>query len=94
MTLKLQEQEIPFGSPESVNYFVPHSDKLFVATPAALESFTRAELIECLCTLQQLAKEKGGIDYLQVFIDETRGKLWLLEDGEGGAITAMLPSDY
>lgn len=76
------------------NYFVPCSDKPFVATPAALEVFTREEIIECLCTLQHLAKEKGGIDYLQVFSDEIRGKLWFLEDGEGGAITAMLPSDY
>lgn len=94
MPLTLQEQEIPFGSPESVNYFSPSNDKPFVATPAALEKFTRDELISCLCTLQQLAKEKGGIDYLQVFVDEMRGKLWFLEDGDGGAITAMLPSDY
>jgi hypothetical protein len=30
-----------------------------------------------------------------VFKDtETDDKLWIMEDGEGGAITALLPEDY
>lgn len=41
------------------------------------------------------AEQHGGIDYLQVFEDESKSEaLWFIEDGPGGAITALLPSDY
>jgi len=33
--------------------------------------------------------------YLQVFEDSSRSEpLWFIEDGTGGAITSLLPSDY
>jgi hypothetical protein len=45
--------------------------------------------------LQAKAVEHRGLDYLQVFEDPVKGaRLWFMEDGEGGAITALLPSDY
>ena len=36
----------------------------------------------------------GGIDYLQVFETPDGARLWFIEDGEGGAITALLPEEY
>ena len=45
--------------------------------------------------LRQKADEHGGLDYLQVF--ESKGQtddFWFIEDGPGGDITALLPSDY
>jgi hypothetical protein len=36
-----------------------------------------------------------GLDYLQLFEDETKSEnLWFIEDDPGGAITALLPSDH
>ena len=44
---------------------------------------------------RQCLREHGGIDYLQVFTDPAKPEaLWFIEDGPGGAITALLPSDY
>ena len=41
------------------------------------------------------ADEHHGLDYLQVFkADDKPEDLWFIEDGEGGCITALLPSDY
>lgn len=52
-------------------------------------------IFPCLTILQRLAKEHEGIDYLQVFTDSSKPEpLWFIEDGDGGAITALLPSDY
>ena len=37
----------------------------------------------------------AGLDYLQVFDDPIKHeKQWFIEDGPGGAITALLPTDY
>lgn len=92
---KLKRQEIPLDHPESSNMFLPSAEKPFLATPAAIQMYTRETIIACLTTLQQKARESNGLDYLQVFEDEVRPeKLWFIEDGEGGAITALLPSDY
>lgn len=45
--------------------------------------------------LQRLADEHDGIDFLQVFEDPDKPEpLWSIEDDSGGAITALLPSDY
>lgn len=94
-TPELQPQEIPFDDPESVNMFHPGPDKPFVATPAAIEAYTREGIIACLGILRAKADEHGGLDYLQVFADPTKPEnLWFIEDGEGGAITALLPSDH
>ena len=87
-------QEIPFESPESCYMFQPSSEKPFVATPTAIELY-RDSILRCLRELQQLAKEKNGLDYLQIFEDPFKPEaLWFIEDDEGGAITALLPSDY
>ena len=91
----LRPQEIPLDDPESKYLFQPSSAKPFVATPAALERYGRDMIVACLQLLQRKAAEHEGVDYLQVFEDPTKGdRLWFIEDDEGGAITALLPSDY
>lgn len=93
--LPLKPQEIPFDDPQSSNFFQPSPLKPFVATPAALEAYGRQIIVQCLFHLQDLAKEHDGIDYLQVFVDPAKAdNLWFIDDGPGGAITALLPSDY
>ena len=96
MSLKLQPQEIPLDHADSKYRFQPGPEKPFLATPAAIEAYTRETIIACLWYLQTLAERHDGLDYLQVFHDETppQKKLWFIEDGPGGAINALLPSDY
>ena len=91
----LKPQEIPIDHPDSCNQFQPGPDKPFVATPGAIEVYGRETIIACFRVLQQKASEHRGIDYLQVFEDSAKSEnLWFIEDGSGGAITALLPSDY
>ncbi|MBW3599744.1 MAG: hypothetical protein KY475_21045 [Planctomycetes bacterium] len=91
----LRPQEIPLNDPRSQCYFQPSTAKPFVATPAALEMYGLDTILRCLESLQKRAREFEGLDYLQVFEDPKRAeRLWFIEDGEGGAITALLPSDY
>ena len=91
----LRPQEIPLDDPQSCEMFVPSVDKPFVATPAAIEMYGRETILACLTVLQEAAVANAGIDYLQVFeSDDSKEKLWFIEDGSGGAITALLPSDY
>jgi hypothetical protein len=93
--LKLKSQEIPIDHPDSNNMFRPSSEKPFVATPAAVEMYTQEVIIACWQVLCRRAEEHNGLDYLQVFeSDEHDENLWFIEDGSGGAITALLPSDY
>ncbi len=93
--LTLEPQEIPLDDPQSTNMFEPSSAKPFVATPAAIELYGLVTIVECLAVLQGKAKQHGGLDYLQEFVDPGQPEaLWFIEDGEGGAITALLPSDY
>lgn len=88
-------QEIPLDDPESSNMFTPTATKPFLATPAALKRFGPLVILACLDVLQKKAARHGGLDYLQVFEDsEKPERLWFIEDGEGGGITALLPSDY
>ncbi|MGA2618946.1 MAG: hypothetical protein ABSF26_15150 [Thermoguttaceae bacterium] len=90
----LKPQEIPFDSPESCNTFIPSARKPFLATPAALKAYGE-QIGPCLYQLQALAVLHDGLDYLQVFTDPSKPEaLWFIEGGEGGAITALLPSDY
>ena len=92
---KLKTQEIPLDDPQSCNMFRPSPDKPFMVTPAALEMYSREVIVGCWQVLRKQAGEHGGIDYLQVFEDESKSEnLWFIEDGDGGAITALLPSDY
>ena len=93
--LVLRPQEIPLDDLQSKYLFQPSPSKPFVATPAALDRFGQDMIVACLQMLQRKAAEHNGIDYLQVFEDPTTGeRLWFMEDDEGGAITALLPSDY
>jgi hypothetical protein len=90
----LQPQEISFDAPDSQHFFVPRPDLPFVATPAALALYGDA-IPRCLAILQGLAALHRGLDRLQVFTDPSKTEaLWYIEDGPGGAITALLPSDY
>jgi hypothetical protein len=90
----LKVQEIPYDHPDSRYMFQPTSDKPFVATSAAIAMYGDA-IYRCLTQLQCLAHRYNGLDYLQVFEDPEKPKaLWFIEDHDGGAITALLPSDY
>ena len=90
----LKTQEIPYDHPDSTCLFQPGPDKPFVATPAAIALY-RDQIYRCLTQLQELAGRYNGLDYLQVFEDPDKAEaLWIIEDGDGGAITALLPSDY
>ena len=94
-TLTLKQQEIPFDHADSCNFFQPTVNKPFVATPAALDRFGQDAIVRCLAELQRLADQHQGLDYLQVFLTQDGSDpLWFIEDGDGGAITALLPSDY
>lgn len=91
----LKEQEIPLDHPDSTCMFRPGPEKPFVTTPAAIEMYTREVILACWHVLRQKADEHQGLDYLQVFEDSSKPEgLWFIEDGDGGAITALLPSDY
>ena len=93
--LTLRPQEIPLDDPRSCCMFQPSAEKPFVATPAAIEQFGESTIIDCLRFLQSKAITCQGLDYLQVFeITGTNKHLWFIEDGDGGAITALLPDDY
>ena len=78
--------------------FAPSAEKPLVATPAAIEMYGRETILACLQVLQETAVKHGGLDYLQVFESADNAdkaeRLWFIEDGPGGAVTAMLPSDY
>ena len=91
----LKPQEIPLDHPDSNNMFQPAPDKPFVATPAAIEMYANEVIIACWQVLRGKADQHNGLDYLQVFeSDDHDENLWFIEDGPGGAITALLPSDY
>lgn len=81
-------------SPGSKYMFLPRPDKPFLATPAAMAMYGD-DIRRCLALLHTKAVQHHGLDYLQVFEDPTKSEpLWFIEDDEGGAITALLPSDY
>ena len=93
--LQWKPQEISYRSKESCNFFVPSKDKPFVATRTAFEQFDPATILACLAELQEEARKQDGLDYLQVFESpDTSERLWFIEDGPGGGITALLPDDY
>lgn len=91
--LQLKRQEIPYDHPDSRWMF----DKNFVSTTNAYHVFGPELLFVCLLHLQALARQRQGLDYLQVFKNlcklEHDGKdLWYIEDGL--VVTALLPEDY
>ena len=90
----LKPQEIPFDDPDSVHLFRPGPEQPLYATPAAIEIYTQEVILACLDLLRQKADQHQGLDYLQVFESPDKSEaLWFIEDGPGGAITALLPSD-
>lgn len=92
--LVLKVQEIPFDHPDSRYMFQPSAEKPFLSTPGAIAIY-REQIYHCLIQLQELAKQHNGLDYLQVFTAPDDGEdLWFIEDDAGGAVTALLPSDY
>lgn len=75
--------------------FQPSPEKPFLSTPGAIEVYQADTIMACLIILQLKAKKYQGLDYLQVFEDQEQSEnLWYIEDGDGGAITALLPSEY
>jgi len=91
----LNPQEIPFDHPDSRYLFQPGPDKPFLATAAVIATYSHEVLLKCLSVLRAQADEHHGLDYLQVFRSpDDREDLWFMEDGPGGAITALLPSDH
>ena len=93
--LTLRPQEIAIDDPRSCCMFQPSATKPFVATSAAIEQFGDSVIINSLRILQSKAIAEHGLDYLQVFeVAGTTTQLWFIEDGDGGAITALLPDDY
>ncbi len=91
--MTLRRQEIPLDHPDSCFRFLG-SRKPILTTPGAVEFFGRLTIVACLQHLQALASQHDGLDYLQVFETPGGARLWFIEDGEGGAITALLPTDY
>ena len=63
----------------------------FVATSAAVAKFGEAVIIAAHIMLQKEAKQKGGMDYLQVFEIDGQ-KLWFIDDITH--VTCLLPEDY
>ena len=92
--LTLKPQEVPFDSPESDCMFQPSAEKPLLATPEVVRVHTMEELMACLARVQHLAQVHNGADYLQVFKDDESGeRVFLIEDGPGGAITFCLPEE-
>ena len=71
-------------------------DSQFVATRNAIDKFGETVIVAAHIILLKAVKQKGGLDYLQVFedIEKKRPPLWFIDDGDGGATTALLPEDY
>jgi hypothetical protein len=94
--LVLKRQEVPLDDPRSRYLFRPGPEKPFVATSAAIEAHRQEVILRCLRLLQEQAELHRGLDYLQIFQNSRPGgeDLWFIEDDAGGAITALLPSDY
>ena len=88
-------QEIPLDDPCSHYRLRPSPAKPFLATPAAVRAYGERTIEGCHSYLQVLAVLHDGLDYLQVFVvGDGREDLWFVEDDDGGAITALLPSNY
>jgi hypothetical protein len=66
-------------------------DSQFVATRNATDKFGEAVIVAAHIILLKVVKQKGGLDYLQVF--EVDGeKLWFIDDVSH--VTCLLPEDY
>ncbi len=91
--LLLKPQEIPVGHADSRYTF----RRRLHTTPAAIEAFGVAIILQCHERLIAAGAYFDGLDYLQVFFDPLKPerKLWFIEDdGPEGVVTALLPEDY
>lgn len=91
--LMLKPQEISLDDPRSKYYF---DTQPFVAIRNVLDKYEVEIIGSCLFYLQGQARQYNGLDYLQVFkdLEGNRSDLWFIDDGKGGATTALLPEDY
>lgn len=88
--LVLLPPERPHADPDCRSTF---SAPRLIMTPGAVVAFGPETIAACLFRLQQLARQHGGLDFLQVFEHpETRAELWFIEDAPG-VVTALLPED-
>src|SRR5262249_24059038 len=86
-----QPQEIALDDPEARFFFQTGPDRQLMVTPGALSQFGMETVAACLFQLQNLARLRDGLDYLQVFLDpESKQELWFVEDAPG-VVTALLP---
>lgn len=90
--LALKPQEIPVEHPDSSYSF----RRRLHATPAAIEAFGVSTILRCHELLMAAATRHDGLDYLQVFEDPLVAdrRLWFIDDGPDGVVTALLPEDY
>jgi len=88
----LKPQELAADHPDATFKFQPRNDLPFVATTAALAIYSLDEIVWMLTRVRDLARERNGLDYLQVFETTRSSHLWFIENSE--SITALLPSDY
>jgi hypothetical protein len=94
-SVRYRIQEVDFDDDRSICDFRPGEGKPFLITRGVQDEFGISLPSECLSRLMAMASLHDGIDYLQVFeIPELDQKIWLIDDGDGGAITALLPSEY
>lgn len=97
--LNLQIQEIPFDHPCSDRFFGANQTSVrFHVTDGAMQQFGMYVICQCLKRLQEEARKRNGIDYVQIFKGNLlEGKadkvLWFIED-KYGLITALLPEEY
>jgi hypothetical protein len=71
------------------------SASILLSSPPLSESLAETLHRQPVESFIAKAHQHGGIDYLQVFEDEeTWDRLWFIEDGDGGAIAALLPEEY
>ncbi len=80
--------------PGSMYSFLPEQ-KPFLVTAAVSQAIPHSVIRACLHQLTLFAKKHGGLDYLQSFkVEGCTESLWFIDDGDGGAITALFPTDY
>lgn len=75
-----------------------------LVTRGVQELLNEEETLKIISELQQLAKEKDGLDYLQVYKNENEQKVWIIDQldekmktehpPEHDHFTILLPSEY
>lgn len=99
VNLVLQAQEIPFDHPCSDRFFGANQASVRCHfTDGALEQFGIYIISGCLRRLQEEARKRNGIDYVQIFkgniLEGNADKvLWFIQD-KSGLVTVLLPEEY